>query len=45
MPNSEVRNDNTFGVLKVTLHAASYDWQFIPEPGKTFTDSGTQACH
>jgi hypothetical protein len=43
--NSEVRNASTFGVLAVTLHAASYDWQFIPEAGKTFTDAGTTACH
>jgi glycosyl hydrolase family 99/calcineurin-like phosphoesterase family protein len=43
--NSEMRNDNTFGVLKLTLHANSYDWQFIPEPGKAFTDSGSAACH
>jgi hypothetical protein len=42
--NSQVRNNNTFGVLKLTLHAASYDWQFVPEAGKTFTDSGSQAC-
>jgi chitodextrinase len=44
-PNSEVRNSDTFGVLKLTLHPTSYDWQFMPVPGKTFTDSGTQACH
>jgi hypothetical protein len=45
-PNSEVRNDNTFGILKLTLHANSYDWQFVPAPGTgTFTDSGSQACH
>ena len=43
--NSEVRNDNTAGVLKLTLHATSYDWQFVPEAGKTFTDSGTTPCH
>ena len=43
--NSEVRNAVTFGVLKLTLRSASYDWQFVPEAGKTFTDSGTQACH
>jgi acid phosphatase type 7 len=43
--NSEVRNTNTFGILKLTLHATSYDWQFVPEPGKTFTDSGTTSCH
>jgi len=44
-PNSEVRNVDTYGILKLTLHATSYDWQFVPEAGKTFTDSGTGACH
>jgi hypothetical protein len=44
-PNSEARNDNTFGVLKLTLHAKGYDWEFVPEAGKTFTDSGSGTCH
>lgn len=44
-PNSEVRNGDTFGVLKMTLHAKAYDWEFVPETGKTFTDSGSGACH
>ncbi|KAB1143520.1 DNRLRE domain-containing protein [Streptomyces luteolifulvus] len=44
-PNSEVRNSSTWGVLKLTLHSGSYDWQFVPQAGKTFTDSGTNACH
>jgi hypothetical protein len=35
----------TWGVLKLTLHAAGFDWQFVPVAGKTFTDSGNQACH
>ena len=39
--NSLVRNASTFGVLKLTLHANSYDWVFVPEAGKTFTDSGS----
>ena len=43
--NSEVRNTDTFGVLKLTLHAKSYNWEFIPEAGKSFTDSGSEACH
>jgi hypothetical protein len=43
--NSEVRDASTFGVMKLTLHSTSYDWQFVPEAGKTFTDSGTTACH
>jgi len=44
-PNSEVRQNTTFGVLKLTLHSTSYDWKFVPEAGKTFTDSGSNACH
>ena len=44
-PNSEVRNGDTYGVLKLTLHSGSYEWQFVPEAGKTFTDSGSDQCH
>jgi calcineurin-like phosphoesterase family protein len=44
-PNSLVQNNTTYGVLKLTLHATSYDWQFVPVAGKTFTDSGTASCH
>lgn len=43
--NSEIRNADSFGVLKLTLRARDYDWQFIPEAGKTFTDSGSGTCH
>lgn len=44
-PNSEVHDDSAYGVLKLTLHDGSYDWRFIPEAGRTFTDAGTGACH
>jgi hypothetical protein len=43
--NSEVRHTGTYGILKLTLHPTSYDWEFVPEIGKTFTDAGTGACH
>jgi hypothetical protein len=43
-PNSEVRDNSTFGVLKLTLRPTSYDWEFIPVAGGTFTDSGSGAC-
>ena len=43
--NSELRNNNAFGVLKLTLKATGYDWKFIPEAGKAFTDSGSGSCH
>jgi hypothetical protein len=44
-PNSELRDATAFGVLKLTLKPDSYDWQFIPEAGKNFTDSGSGKCH
>ncbi len=42
---SEVHNDETFGVLKMTLHPDGYDWEFIPVEGETFTDKGSGKCH
>lgn len=43
--NSVVRNNATYGVLKLTLHAGSYAWTFMPD-GKSgaFTDSGSASC-
>lgn len=43
--NSEVRNMDAFGVLKLTLGPRKYRWEFIPEAGKSFRDSGEGACH
>jgi muramidase (phage lysozyme) len=43
-PNSLVRHTFTFGVLKLTLHPTSYDWQFVPEAGQTWTDTGSRNC-
>lgn len=43
--NSEVRMTGAFGVLKLTLHAHGYDWEFIPEADKSFRDSGKGNCH
>lgn len=45
LPGSEVRNWETFGVLKLTLSPGKYTWEFIAEPGKTFRDSGSGTCH
>jgi acid phosphatase type 7 len=44
-PQVEVRQNTTFGILELTLHPGSYSWRFVPEAGRTFTDSGTNACH
>ena len=42
--NSEARNNDTFGVLRMTLRATGYDWRFVPEAGRSFTDSGSGDC-
>jgi len=44
LSNSELRNSDTSGVLKLTLHPDSYSWEFLPVEGKTFTDSGNSPC-
>jgi hypothetical protein len=44
-PNSEIRNSSTFGVLKLTLQASSYSWEFVPVAGGTFRDGGSTPCH
>lgn len=44
-PESLVRNSDTYGVLKLSLHPNSYDWEFIPVEGASFRDSGTGECH
>lgn len=43
-PNSERRSTGTFGVLALTLRPGGYTWRFVPEPGRTFTDSGSASC-
>ena len=48
VPNSVVHNSNTYGVLKLTLHPMSFDWQFLPDAQSgngTFTDAGSRSCH
>lgn len=42
MPNSEMLLA-TFGVLKLTLSAESYDWEFVPVDGPR--DFGSGRCH
>jgi hypothetical protein len=43
--NARMQNDTAFGILKLTLRPTSYSWHFIPEFGKTFSDSGSTGCH
>lgn len=37
-----------FGVLKLTLHQAGYDWEYVQiptDPHQPYSDSGTDICH
>ena len=45
MENSEVYNYGINGVLELTLHPKSYEWQFVSVKGETFSDSGDARCH
>ena len=42
--NTEVRANDTYGLLQLTLRGADYSWKFIPAAGGTFTDSGSADC-
>jgi len=44
-PNVEKANEDTFGILQLTLHPTGYDWKFVPVAGKSFTDTGSTSCH
>jgi hypothetical protein len=43
--NSVVRDGTSWGVLKLTLYADSYDFAFLPVAGAKFTDAGSGSCH
>ncbi len=42
--NSEAKG-LAFGVVKLTLMAKGYRWEFLPVAGASFRDSGTGTCH
>jgi len=37
-----VLDDNTNGVLKLSLHSNGYTWKFCPSRARPFTDEGTR---
>jgi hypothetical protein len=43
-PNSEFRAAGVTGILRLTLHAVNYDWEFLPI-GSDIADSGSTPCH
>ena len=44
-PNSEVRDDASHGVLRLTLGASGYRWEFRPVGGGPARDAGSDSCH
>jgi hypothetical protein len=44
-PNSEIREAGTDGVLKISLQADGYAFEFVPVSGASFRDSGVGSCH
>jgi hypothetical protein len=44
LPASRAVNVTTYGVLRMTLRATSYDWRFVPVARSTYTDAGRAAC-
>jgi hypothetical protein len=43
--NSEVRFDEAFGVLVLTMTPSGYGWEFRTAPDSAVVDSGTASCH
>ena len=43
-PNSEIRDDSTWGILEFTLHPTSYTWEFVPVTDAAFHDGGSAEC-
>lgn len=43
--HSEVLANNVRGVLRLVFHADRYEWEFVPIPGRRFTDRGRGTCH
>jgi hypothetical protein len=44
-PNSELRENRTSGVLKLTLGEGRYGWEFVSAPTGRVLDSGETTCH
>jgi acid phosphatase type 7 len=45
LPTTRVRNDDTWGVLQLTLRPTGYAWRFLPVRGGRFADAGSGRCH
>ena len=45
LAQTEVRANDTYGLLELTLRDGKYSWQFVAASGGSLTDSGTALCH
>jgi hypothetical protein len=47
LPNLQAGSDRTFGVLQLTLHPTSYEWEYLQAypASPVFTDTGSTTCH
>ena len=43
--NSEIRLAGELGILRLILHVANYDWEFLPVTPSAITDYGSALCH
>ena len=41
---SEALNADTYGILELVLRPTGFEWTFVPEAGRTFTDEGAASC-
>jgi acid phosphatase type 7 len=44
-PRLDASSTGVYGVLKLTLRRGRYDFDFVPEAGATYDDSGSRDCH
>lgn len=44
-PNSELRLNERYGALRLTLGASGYGWQFLAAPDGAVLDAGEGRCH
>ncbi|MBI4426738.1 MAG: metallophosphoesterase [Candidatus Kerfeldbacteria bacterium] len=44
LAGSEARDNTSYGVLKLSLRQASYEWEFVPVAGVSFRDQGSGTC-
>jgi hypothetical protein len=44
LPTTEVRQDETYGILRLDVGEGNYDWEFLPASEPAFTDVGSGDC-